>query len=491
MGRMDLPQEGRPPEQLLSDLEGLRAHDADWRAGRCFALVYSAGEAHERLLKQAHHLFFSENALNPMAFKSLHRMETEVVSMIAGLLHGAPSAVGTMSSGGTESLLLAVKTYRDLALSKRPWLRRPEVILPKSAHVALEKAAHLFGVRVRYAELDDGFRVRVDHVKKLINSNTIMIVGSAPQYPQGVIDPIEELAALALKREIPLHVDACVGGLVLPFLERLGCPIPRWDFRVPGVTSISADLHKYGYAAKGASVILYRNMDYLRHQFFVSTDWSGGVYASPSLPGTRPGGPIAAAWAGLQALGESGYLELSQKAFDAKKTIAAGVGDIPGLEILGKPEATLLSIGSSDPEIDMFAVADQLHERGWHFDRNQKPPSIHLTVMAGHQEIVPELLADLRSAVQYLRAHPEARRSGSAPMYGMMAKMPIRSLVKSGVVDMMAKMYGPEAQLPDVSDPNAGNDGFVARTMDKFGEPILATLEKIEAIKERLPRAFR
>ena len=488
---MDLPREGHPSEQLLSELEALRAHDADWRGGRCFALVYSAGDNHERLLKEAHQLFFSENALNPMAFKSLHKMETEVVSMLAGLLHGGATAVGTMSSGGTESLLLAVKTYRDLAKAKRPRMGRPEMILPRSAHVAFEKAAHLFGVKVRHADLDDRFRVRVDHVKRLINSNTIMIVGSAPQYPQGVIDPIEELATLARKKDIPMHVDACVGGLILPFLEKLGCPIPRWDFRVPGVTSISADLHKYGYTAKGASVILYRDMEFLKHQFFVSTDWSGGVYASPSLPGTRPGGPIAAAWAGLRALGESGYLALSQQALEAKKAIAAGVGDIPGLRILGDPEATLLAIGSSDPEIDMFALADQLHERGWHFDRNQKPPSIHLTVMAGHQQIVPQLLSDLRAAAQYLRAHPEARKSGSAPMYGMMAKLPFRSLVKSGVVDMMAKMYGRDAKLPELSDPNAGNDGLVARTMDKFGEPILATLEKIEAIKERLPRAFR
>lgn len=469
----------------------MRAEDADWRGGRCFALVYSAGEAHEKLLKEAHQTFFSENALNPMAFKSLHRMETEVVSMMTKLLHGGPNATGTMSSGGTESLLLAVKTYRDLARAKRPRLSEPEIILPRSAHVALEKAAHLFGLRVRHADLDDGFRVRVDHVKKLINSRTVMIVGSAPQYPQGVIDPIEALAELAAKKEIPLHVDACVGGLVLPFLEKLGCPIPAWDFRVPGVTSISADLHKYGYAAKGASVILYRDVELLKHQFFVSTDWSGGVYASPSLPGTRPGGPIAAAWAGLQALGESGYLELSQRALDAKKAIAAGVGDIPGLSVLGQPEATLLSIGSTDSDIDMFALADQLHEKGWHFDRNQKPPSIHLTVMAGHMEIVPALLADLRASVQYLRDHPEARRSGSAPMYGMMAKLPFRSLVKGAVVDMMAKMYGPNAKLPELTDSSANDDSLVGRTMNRFGEPILATLERLEALKEKLPRALR
>lgn len=487
---MQLPRSGQPAEQLLENLRGLRASDADWRGGRCFALVYSAGEAHEQLLKEAHQQFFSENALNPMAFKSLHRMETEVVSMIAALLHGGPEAAGTMSSGGTESLLLAVKTYRDLAKAKRPRLDRPEMILPRSAHVALEKAAHLFGVRVRHADLDEDFRVNVDHVKRLINSNTIMIVGSAPQYPQGVIDPIDRLAELAKKKDIPLHVDACVGGMILPFLEKLGHPIPSWDFRVPGVTSISCDLHKYGYAAKGASVILYRDVELLKHQFFVSTDWSGGVYASPSLPGTRPGGPIAAAWTGLQALGESGYLELAQQALEAKQAIAAGLGAIPGLRVLGDPEATLLSIGSADPEVDMFALADQLHERGWHFDRNQKPPSIHLTVMAGHRAIVSELLEDLRTSVAYLHAHPEARKSGSAPMYGMMAKMPFRKLVKGAVVDMMAKMYGPGAKLPELSEPNP-DDGFVARTMNRFGEPILATLDRIETLKERLPRALR
>lgn len=488
---MQLPRSGQPAEHLIETLRGLRASDADWRGGRCFALVYSAGEAHEALLKQAHQQFFSENALNPMAFKSLHRMETEVVSMIASLLNGGPEAAGTMSSGGTESLLLAVKTYRDLARAKRRGIDRPEMILPKSAHVALEKAAHLFGVRVRHAELDDDFRVSVASVRRLINSNTIMIVGSAPQYPQGVIDPIGELAELARKKDIPLHVDACVGGMILPFLEKLGHPIPSWDFRVPGVTSISCDLHKYGYAAKGASVIVYRDVELLKHQFFVSTDWSGGVYASPSLPGTRPGGPIAAAWAGLQALGESGYMELAQQAFEAKRLIAEGIAAIPQLSVLGHPEATLLAIGSKDPAIDMFAVADQLHARGWHFDRNQKPPSIHLTVMAGHLAIAPELISDLRAAVEHLLAHPEARRSGSAPMYGMMAKMPLRSLVKGAVVDMMAKMYGPGAKLPELSEPNPDDDGFVARAMKRFGEPILTTLERIDALKARLPRALR
>jgi sphinganine-1-phosphate aldolase len=247
-------------------------------------------------LQRAHNLFFAENALNPMAFKSLKRMEAEVVQMTASMLHAPDDACGTMTTGGTESLLMAVKAARDRAKARGPKTDRPNVVAAITAHPALDKAGHYFGLEIRKAPVGPDKRVIVSAMKKLIDKNTVLLFASAPQYPHGVIDPIDEVGRLALSRGIPLHVDACIGGFVLPWVERLGYPIPAFDFRVPGVTSMSADLHKYGFAVKGASVVVYRDMSYLEHQFFLETEFPGGIYASPSMTGTRGGGPIAAAW---------------------------------------------------------------------------------------------------------------------------------------------------------------------------------------------------
>ena len=304
---MPIPTRGRAFDEILQELGARGSNDLDYRAGKSWSLVYYVDDDFYGFLKQAHNSYFSENGLNPMAFQSLKALEDDVVRMTAAMLHGGDEAVGTMTSGGTESILMAMKAYRDRAKKKKPWLLRPEIILPTTAHVAFDKAAHYFGLRIKRAPIDDKGQVDVRKVAQLINRKTILIVGSAPQYPHGTIDPIHELGTLAQRRQIPLHVDACFGGFILPWLEKIGIPIPAWDFRVPGVTSISADLHKYGYAAKGASTIIYRDMSYLTHQFFITTDWSGGIYASPSMAGTRPGGPIAAAWAALQAMGEDGY----------------------------------------------------------------------------------------------------------------------------------------------------------------------------------------
>lgn len=480
-----IPGRGEDKARLLADMKALAQDDANWRDGRVFCLVYDGGEEHEAFLKEAHHVFFLENGLNPMAFQSLKRMEGDVVRMTASLLHGGDDAVGTMTSGGTESILLAVKTYRDRARRLRPWIRRPEMVIPKSAHVAFLKAAELFGLKVRLAPLGDDHRVDVRAVRRLINRNTVMLVGSAPQYVQGVIDDIAALGALAQKKKLPLHVDACVGGFLLPWLERLNEPIPPWDFRVAGVTSISADLHKYGYAAKGASVVVYRSMDYLKDQFFVATDWPGGIYASPSLPGTRPGGPIAAAWAALLSLGEEGYLELTRRSLAATKKLKEGIARIDGVAVVGEPDATILSFASTSPDVDIYAVADQLEDKGWRFDRQQGPPSLHLTVMSAHERTADELLDDLDEAVRYVRAHPELRSRGNAAMYGMMAKIPVRRLVGYSVRKVMEGMYGPSGEVPDLSAPSDGDGGPLA-LIDKYGARVLAALDRLDDVKQRL-----
>lgn len=483
-----IPLRGLDKKDILDHMKELTKTDAKWRDGRVFCLVYHADEEHEAFLKEAHGTFFSENGLNPMAFGSLRRMEGDVVRMAAKMLHGGADAVGTMSSGGTESILLAVKTYRDRARRLKPWIRNPEMVLPDSAHVAFLKAAELFGVKARIAPLGQDHRVNVSALRRMVNRNTVMIVGSAPQYVQGVIDPIEELGQIALRKKIPLHVDACIGGFILPWLEKLGHPLPRWDFRVPGVTSISADLHKYGYAAKGASVIVYRNMDHLKDQFYVATDWPGGIYASPSLPGTRPGGPIAAAWAGLLALGEEGYLELAKQSLAAVKKLRAGVVEIDGIEVVGNPDATLVSIQSVDAAVDIYAVADQLEDRGWHFDRQQNPASLHFTVMSKHLKTVEPLLEDLREVVAHVRAHPELKSRGNAAMYGMMAKIPVRGLVRVSVRKVMEGMYGPSGNVPDLGAMDEGDEQGWMALASKYKGELLTVLDKVDAAKSRLQR---
>ncbi len=479
-----LPTQGRDHAALLQELEALRVADADWRDGRVFSLVYDPGHAHEAFLQEAHGRYFSENGLNPMAFKSLHRMETDVVRMVGHLLHGDAATCGTMTSGGTESLLLAVKTARDRARRLHPWNRRPEMVLPTTAHVAFDKAADAFGVKIRRARLGPDLRVDVKHMKRLINRHTVLLVASAPQYPHGAIDPVAEIGKLAQKHGIPLHVDACVGGLILPFIERLGRAVAPWDFRVPGVTSLSADLHKYGYTAKGASVLLHKSTDYLQDQIFVATDWPGGVYASPSLPGTRPGGPIAAAWAGMQAMGESGYLALAQQTLAAADELRAGVRAIDGLKLLSPDDMPIVTWTSAAPDVDVYAVADQLEARGWHVDRQQDPPSVHLTVMAGHERTAGAYVSDLAAAVQFVRAHPGAKSQGNAAMYGMMAKVPFRSMVKRTVRGLMLEMYGPEGGK-NQGDPQPP-DGVVGKLLAEHGETIGRALDTWQRLRARL-----
>ena len=448
-----MPARGIDREQLLARMDTLAEGDADWRAGKTWCLVYSAGEEHGRFVKEAHNRFFSENALNPFAFKSLRRMESETIAALGGMLHGPESVCGALTAGGTESILLAMATYRERARKLRPWILRPEVIVPTTAHPAFDKAAHYFGLRLRKVGVDRDYRVDVRTFRRKINRNTIGAVVSAPHYCQGVVDPVEEVAAVCKRWGVPVHVDACVGGMMLPWVEKLGREVPRWDFRVPGVTSISLDLHKYGYAAKGASAVMYRSMDVLKHQFFVTTDWPGGIYVSANVLGTRPGGPVAAAWAAVFSLGEEGYLELTRKGLEVRDRVMDGVASIDGIEVFGRPHGTLVSVGSSDDlALPIFAVADQLSERGWHFDRHQNPNCIHLTCGVSNLDAVDAFLVDLREATEHVRAHPELGKEGQAATYGMMAKIPLRGMVKQSVLQVMEHLYAPGVDEPDMDE---------------------------------------
>jgi glutamate/tyrosine decarboxylase-like PLP-dependent enzyme len=408
---MSLPRRGRATGEVLAALEALRANDVDWRHGRAWSLAYFAGDEVLELAKEAYARYSSENALNTDAFPSLRKMQADVVAMIAGLMNGGESAAGFMTSGGTESLLLAVLAARERGRAERG-IAQPEMVLPASAHAAFEKAAHYFGVHSVRVPVRDDFRADVAATAKAINANTVLVVGSAPQYPQGVIDPIEELAALAAAAGIGCHVDACMGGMVLPFLERLGQPIPRWDFRVPGVTSISVDLHKYGYTAKGASVILYRSKELRRHQTFVTRNWLGGTYGSSGVLGTKSGGSMAAAWAVLNHLGEEGYLRLAQSSRATALRLIDAIRKTDGLRVVGEPEATLVCFAGTEG-VDTFAVGEKLAARGWVVDPQGPPPSLHATVNAVHAAVLDEFVAVLRAVVAEVRASGTAGRQGA------------------------------------------------------------------------------
>ncbi len=483
-----IPARGVPHDELLAQMASFRERDADWKGGRVFSLVYYGGQAHHDFLVKAHNLYFAENALNPMAFASLRRMEAEVSRMTAALLNGGPEAVGTMTSGGTESILLSVKTARDRARATNKRVAKPNLVVPETIHVAFDKAASYFGLEIRYARVRGDMRADVRDLESLIDASTVLVAASAPQYPHGVVDPIEEIGRLAQRRKIPFHVDACVGGFVLPFLERLGEPIPLWDFRVPGVTSISADLHKYGLAPKGASTITYRDMSYLKHQFFVSTDWPGGIYASPTMPGTRSGGAISAAWGAMMALGEDGYQHHAGEAMKAARRLVDGISAIDGLEVIARPDAPIVAYRTSDASgVDVFALADQLEDRDWTVDRMQSPNCIHLTVTSNHTKIVDEYLEDLRGAMHWLKTHPGLPSRGNAAMYGMMAKIPFRGMVKNSVLEIMEKMYGPRAADPGFDPMGGDDDGAVMRFVKEYGGKAAALLGRAEKLRDRLP----
>jgi sphinganine-1-phosphate aldolase len=424
---LPIPERGRDRDRLVDEVRAAAEGDADWHGGRTFSLVYHHSDEHHAFLERVVGAFLSTNALNPIAFQSLRRFEAEVVAMSAWLLGGDDATAGTMSSGGTESILLAVKTYRDRARTegRGPVGVTPNLVLPVTAHPAFLKACHLLDVEPRLTPIAGDLRVDVDRVAALVDDATLAVVGSAPSYPHGVVDPIPELAAIATERGVGCHVDACLGGFLLPWVERLGRAVPAWDLRVPGVTSVSADLHKYGFAAKGASVVLYRDADLRRHQFQVETGWPGGVWLSPTIAGTRPGGAIAGAWATLRAFGVDGYLDLHRGLLETSDAIRAGVAAIDGIEVLGDPPAGVFAIASTDDEVDVYAAADALEARGWHPDRLLQPAAIHVMVTPVHAgEVADRFVADLADAVEEVRGRPELSQQGQAAMYGMVAQLP-------------------------------------------------------------------
>ena len=413
--RMTMPTHGLDRDEVFDRLEGYRSGDVNWREGRAFTLAYNAGPEVVALAEEAYRRFGTENGLNTHAFPSLQRIQSDVVQIVSDWFEGGEDAAGFITSGGTESLLLAVKGARERGKAERG-VTRPNIVLPTSAHAALEKGCYYFGVESRRVPVGADWRADVAAMETAMDDNTVMVVGSAPQYPQGVIDPIPQIAALAAARDINCHVDACMGGVTLTYLRRLGHSIPPWNFSVPGVTSISVDLHKYGYSAKGAGVLVHRNKRLRAYQTYITENWLGGLYGSSGVLGTKSGGLWAAAWAVMHHLGDDGYLRLTAAARGACEELAAAIDDVPELELRAMPEATLLAFGAADPDVlNVFAVADALWSRGWYLDRQGPPASLHCTVNAVHAGLIPGFMADLRTSVGEVLA---ARHTGQQGAYG-------------------------------------------------------------------------
>lgn len=407
--RKSIPEAGIPSPDLIAEMQDIKSSDASWQEGRMFGYVFHPGEETAGVAARAHQLFGSENALNQSLFKSLKQFENDIVSIVTGLLHGSPETAGTFTSGGTESIFLSIKTARDKARAEHPEITAPVIVVPESVHPAFQKAAHYLDVLTVITPVREDKRADPEAIRRAVTPDTILLAASAPCFPHGVIDPITDIAVIALEKNILFHVDACMGGMFLPFASRLGYPIPLFDFLVPGVTSISADLHKYGYTPKGASVILYRDRAVRRHQFFVSTDWPGGLYGSTAFLGSRSGGPAAAAWATLMNLGSEGYLKMARNVMETSRKIQSGINSIEGLRVISNPDMGLVSFTSDT--LDIFEVGDALSDQLWFLDRIQFPDALHLTIADQHTGQTDNFISALRQAVTQVRANRKGKTS--------------------------------------------------------------------------------
>jgi sphinganine-1-phosphate aldolase len=410
-----IPAEGRSREEILELLAELRTkEDAKGDAGRVSGSIYHGGHDHYEFLVNAFRNFAHSNVLQRDMYPSATKFEGEIVAMTASMLHGDRDVCGVITSGGTESLINPLLAYRERA--REMGITEPEVIIPVTAHVALEKGAHYFGIKLLRAPLGPDWKVDLDWVRSHLNKNTIALVGSAGNYPHGVIDDIEGLSEIAMANNIGLHVDGCLGGWILPWFEELGHEIPRFDFRVPGVTSISADTHKFGFALKGTSVLLYRNSDLRRFQYSIFSDWPGGLYASPGMSGSRSGGLIAAAWAAMVNLGRAGYLANAAAIWKAAREIETAVRSHSELQVLGSP--TFLIAFTSD-QFDIYHLNDALISKGWRLNSLQLPAALHfcVTLPQSHEGVTGQFATDLAEAVAYAKSATGKAKSGA--MYGM------------------------------------------------------------------------
>jgi sphinganine-1-phosphate aldolase len=444
-----MPSEGRARESIVDELTQL-AHDEDatWETGKCSGTMYCGDHTHYEFMGRVFELFAHVNALQRDMCPSMTKFEGEIIAMTLDLLHaGAIGAehepAGLVTSGGSGSILHAVLAYREHARTERG-IVQPNFIKPETGHPAFDKACHLLGVECRRASIDPKrATVEVDGVASLIDDNTIAIMGSACNYGYGTIDPIAALSDLALARGVGLHVDGCLGGFILPWGEALGYDIPVFDFRVPGVTTISADTHKYGYGFKGSSVLAFRDKSLRNGQYFFMTDWTGGKYASPGIEGSRSGGLLAATWAAMVSIGRTGYLEYARRIFETAFTMQDAVRSHPELRIIGEP--TFCFSFTSD-DFDIYHVNDFMRTRGWRFNGQQYPNAIHMAVTRPQTQpgVVEAFTTDLADAVAYAHAHIGEKPMSGAVYGGVEGGMTTEAdeFIRTVMEDMLDKHQG-------------------------------------------------
>ncbi len=405
---MKIPEKGLGKEEIFESLRSFKGEDLDWKSGRVLGYIYYPGDKAQDVIDEAYTMYLTENALDPTTFPSTLRLENEVVGMVANLLRGDENVVGNFTSGGTESLILAVKTARDYARATRPHIKEPEMVLPVTAHASFYKAAHYLDVKpVITPVLDGSFLADVDAMREAITDDTILLVGSAPGYAHGVVDPIADIAGLALEKDILCHVDGCVGGIHLSYMRKLGFDIPQFDFTVPGVTSISADLHKYGYTAKGASVVLYKNKELRKHQIFACSRWTGYTVINAAVTSSKTAGPMAAAWAVMNYLGDEGYTEIVREVMEATRLVIDGINRIEGVQVLGEPNMCMFSFASTTDKINVYHLADVLKKKGWflqpQFKRANSPANLHISMNRSTVHQAEAFLKDFEQTIEEVK----------------------------------------------------------------------------------------
>ena len=435
-----IPTTGRDRDEILRDMEALHTREQEqWEAGFVSGAVYHGDQEHIDFLNRVYAINSQSNPLHADVWPSATKFEAEIVAMTANMLGGGDQDIcGTISSGGTESIMLAMKTYRDRARQEKG-IAHPEMVVPVTAHAAFDKASQYFNIKMVHIPVDENFRADVTAAKKVITRNTVVVAGSAPTFPHGMIDPIQELSELARERGVGFHTDACLGGFVLPWAERLGYPVPPFDFRLQGVTSMSADTHKYGYAAKGTSVVLYRGQKLRHYQYYTVTDWPGGLYFSPTFAGSRPGALSASCWAAMTSIGEQGYLAATKKILETADAIKAGIRNIPELRLLG--DSLFVTAFASD-SLDIYKVLEAMSHRGWSLNGLHKPACVHLCVTLRHTQpgVAERFLQDLEASVAHVKANPEEKGT-MAPVYGMASTMPLRGMVSDMLKKYLDLMY--------------------------------------------------
>ncbi|XP_050295016.1 sphingosine-1-phosphate lyase [Anthonomus grandis grandis] len=439
---VELPDKGLERDEIIKKLhENLRINEEAWQSGLASGAVYADDSNVKDLVGEVFKLSSYTNPLHPDLFPGVCKMEAEVVKIICNLFHGDENSCGTMTTGGTESIMMACKAYRDYAKETRG-IRRPEMVLPVTAHSGFDKAGLYLNIRLRHIPIDPNTcQVDIEAMKRAINRNTVMLVGSAPNFPYGTVDNIAEISELGLKYNIPVHVDSCLGGLLTVFMEKAGYPPTVTDFRLKGVTSISADTHKYGFAPKGTSVILYRDPKYRHCQYTVTTDWVGGVYGSPTVNGSRSGGNIATCWATLLYHGLNGYVDSTKDIIYTTRFIEKGLRRIKGIFIFGQPATSVVAIGSHD--FDILRLSDALEKRGWSLNVLQYPSGIHICITKLHTRatIAQKFLDDVKEAVAEIMKDPSVPVEGKMALYGTAQKLPDRSIVGDITKYFLDNMY--------------------------------------------------